>query len=1044
MAEQEVFAKGRDFRIDRSRNDLAIEAEAQEKALEASQMSFGDTFDLATEEMWLHKLYQQAETDQSFVHDLNWNPTEEEKKEVFNAFDESFHEFIFSATSPEEFTWRKQRAEKTRENQMQLAQQGFTGVAASMAAAVTDPALIPLYFVPFGAVGKAGQGVNTAARIWKYSKAGMIGGAAESALVSSLEYQLRPDAEALDLLYGTLMGAGLGGTVGAAAGAIARKLEVEAVRESGVPLSPKGEQYVSDVAPNAERVIDSIDVEAEALMALEPDDSVGAMRVINRDLSLRSDVEDSIDDFYETPTITRNIQDALKIRENLSAVVRAGRSENGEVRYWAMQLGQVSGDITGDGPIPVAATTRKQMMDERYTNSFYESQRMVDLDGYAEHEFNEIAGKAIRGDQTALAKLKNDSQREFVEEVRRLFAEQRAEAQRYGVRGFSDIPENPNYIPRQYDMQKVADFIKKHGQKKLDQVFATLIRRANEGLDDETIKKVARSYRKSIQGKMLNTGINLDKNVPPHLRDLDNLRKALIEEDVDEDVIEQVLDTVKVKGKDRASMPHANQRLRIDETSYLKVNGEDFSLQDLLHNDVEYLYTMYTHRTSGSVALTRAGIDVDESFDTLLERLNQSSADIGINDEIRKKELDALKFMYDSVRGDFNINEGISDGKRTLMRQIREYNYIRMMGQAGLAATIELAQVVVENGIRRTMRMIPSFGKLVKRAADGKLEDRLQRELFEGTGSGGDVLRAGVTSRMDDPTEANIITAKFTRRDRVLGKLRKATSIAGGLAPITTFLSRLNNRLFAEAMAESLMAGKLPYHPQKLKQLGLNQQKLDLIKGEIEKHAEWNGKELVALNSQNWNPDTKDYFMEALRVDTTQNVQVTNAGSSNPFFRSEWGKMMFQFLNYVVGSNEQQFARQYARIKGGDYTPVKTFMGMMIVASLTYIARVYSNSIGREDRDEYIAKRLEPQNITTGVLSYYGGLGVFTIPMSSMNPEQFLNNPSAQLAGGIYNLHKLADGATEAEVRDALRLAPLQNVIGINQMLNAIAAEAGD
>ena len=108
-------------------------------------------------------------------------------------------------------------------------------------------------------------------------------------------------------------------------------------------------------------------------------------------------------------------------------------------------------------------------------------------------------------------------------------------------------------------------------------------------------------------------------------------------------------------------------------------------------------------------------------------------------------------------------------------------------------------------------------------------------------------------------------------------------------------------------------------------------------------------------------------------------------------------KLLFQFWSFVLGSNEQQYARQMVRIRHGDAAvPMSIFMGGLVVASMAYMSRTL-NSIGREDREEYLAKKFETGAMSKAVLSYMGMSGMFSLMFNhfGFGPRHFNTKPNS-------------------------------------------------
>ena len=58
-----------------------------------------------------------------------------------------------------------------------------------------------------------------------------------------------------------------------------------------------------------------------------------------------------------------------------------------------------------------------------------------------------------------------------------------------------------------------------------------------------------------------------------------------------------------------------------------------------------------------------------------------------------------------------------------------DYNFLRVMNQDGFAQISELGNAVSIDGVTALIRVVPDFKKMLKRAENGQLEDKLSREL---------------------------------------------------------------------------------------------------------------------------------------------------------------------------------------------------------------------------------------------------------------------------------------------------------------------------
>jgi hypothetical protein len=503
--------------------------------------------------------------------------------------------------------------------------------------------------------------------------------------------------------------------------------------------------------------------------------------------------------------------------------------------------------------------------------------------------------------------------------------------------------------------------------------------------------------------------------------------------------------------------------LLLDENASIDVrldNGsiEQLKFTDLLEEDIENLNNAYVFQMSGAIGLARNGIDTNEagsSIETLITKMRDEAQTINQSADDLNKDIEALQFMYDGITGRLGFKEGDpSFGTRQTLRRMREVSFMMHMGMSGMAALMELTNVLMENSLPVLLRSMPQYRKMMKIASDGKLDSAMLRELEELTGLGTDVLTGKFTrvSRFEGDAMEITDDARITPTDEWLGRGREATAFLSGLTPVTAGLRRMSMLNFATAWARAARKNDNPFSKIKLEQLGIDANMSTRIRSQILRHSTFKDKEktiLESLNTKNWDEDVKDAFQVAAYRDTTQNVQEMSIGSTNAFLRSEWGKTVFQFLSFPLAAMEQQAMRLGVRAFNGDATTVtKILLSSMFMGTLMYTGRVYLNAEGRSDREEYIKKQLSPTRLTEGAISQIGAASTFgliyDITTGAMDGNNYAITPASVsiLQKALGSGKALVEGdMTETEIRSLLRLLPMSSLYGARSLLNQAANE---
>lgn len=204
---------------------------------------------------------------------------------------------------------------------------------------------------------------------------------------------------------------------------------------------------------------------------------------------------------------------------------------------------------------------------------------------------------------------------------------------------------------------------------------------------------------------------------------------------------------------------------------------------------------------------------------------------------------------------------------------------------------------------------------------------------------------------------------------------------------------------------------------------------------------------VTKLNIDKWDADVREAFSAIGFKDARTNVQETGLSSTNRTIKStQIGRTLFQFMNFTLGSLEQQTQRLGVRIANKDATVAKVLLSAAAMGGLMYVARTHLNAMGRSDADEYIKERMKPANWAGGALAQIGAASMFTyiyqLTTGAMSGNSYAITPPAisivqNIASSAANI---AEGdMTEAEWRKLLRIAPFQSLYGARQAINAVA-----
>lgn len=581
----------------------------------------------------------------------------------------------------------------------------------------------------------------------------------------------------------------------------------------------------------------------------------------------------------------------------------------------------------------------------------------------------------------------------------------------------------------------------------------------------EQVTRYARGYAQSVVNPRAYKGGASEMN-------LEDLEKAMGKNGVGfdeadiEDLIEAFSAKARVKGHKRT-----RPRMVLDESTTIKVKNEttgeleDLSFNDLLEEDITQLHNNYIFQLGGAIGLARSGIDTNtlgSSFESVKQAIRDEGVAKGLNNDQINDSLMGVEFAYDGITGRLGHRGDVRKGTADFNMAMRAFSFSVSMGMSGMSALMELSNALFETSTMVMLKSMPSYRKLMTDAANGKLSDNVVQELVEGLGLGNEVAmgRFNNFNRYENSNLEGVIAPEASGFGKFAGEAQQKVAYWSGLQGVTQTLRRLSMLQYTNAWGSALKTGKMPFHPAKLEQLGLDEDKIKAIMKDMKANSTvTKSGRVTKLNLAEWSDEGREAFQASGFKEARQSVQEMNLGSSNPWLRSELGKTYFQFLSFPLASMEQQAARLAVRGARGDYMSVgKIMMAAALQGSLLYTARVYLNAEGRSDREKYIKDNLSLDRRIAGSLSQIGAFSLFgTLYSVATSVGQGQNNSSmmtpavvgiGEAAGqSLWNAGEyLFQGKdwSENDWRKFLRLAPLQSLYGFRQLLNHTANELGN
>lgn len=458
------------------------------------------------------------------------------------------------------------------------------------------------------------------------------------------------------------------------------------------------------------------------------------------------------------------------------------------------------------------------------------------------------------------------------------------------------------------------------------------------------------------------------------------------------------------------------------------------------------------------------GLAKEAEWDKLFERLAQSwdelvgSGKVSHEQRIKGLELDRanLEFLRDQIMGRLDKVDQSRWG--LIMRRLRDYNFLRLMNNVGLAQVTEFFFATSSVGFKAAFSAMPAFRSLVRSAKTGELDDVIARDIEYMTNYGTDWVRGSLRSTLDD----NGVRLAGNRLDQLMEKGKRASTVISGMAAINTALQRFAARGVYAKFA--YMADGDPVNWQRLAAMGIDKPMAERIFKMIRENRTYiegaSGKlDLPRMNLEKWSDkEAAAHFQMGVTRWAEYAVLLNDPGSMSRFVGTWFGKVIMQFRSFIMGAWGRHLLHN---IHMRDWNTVFTFLFTGFGGVLTHIAHSHLATLGRSDRQEELEKRL---SMTSLILngwartSYSSFMPMFVdsaVTMAGFDPvftrvsgqhtDAFFGNPTIGLlndtAKGISGIAaNLADGndVSQADVRNLAKMFPYQNWIPLQAILSTM------
>lgn len=646
-----------------------------------------------------------------------------------------------------------------------------------------------------------------------------------------------------------------------------------------------------------------------------------------------------------------------------------------------------------------------------------------------------------------------------------------------GAKSLTDpLPYNENYLPRHPDVSKFNSMTAQFGPETVQKFFANAFKSANPDVEAKVAERFGRWYFNNLQDSKLN---RINDNLENMLRgfDRDSLKESFQKYGsmTEAEATELLAKMFPKKDKANPLTKNLKSRSSLDETYSEQILMKDgtthtMSLNDFIDTRTFDVLEAYLRRTAGTISLANQ-LDVYKASD--IDRLIKNATEQQFGSALSGERLTALRenldFTFDRILG--RPVEQFSTGNK-LLEMWRSLNVTRLMGGAVYNQVQELSQIIGSLGWKTTLKAIPELRGLVRDVRTGAVKNEMLDQLENLTGgAGADLLRRTQFSHRDDWVRQRGDTPLnqwLDRADNVMSRSASGVLKWTGMTGVMIQQKRIHAVAMVNHFVESATGkSKLAFSKERLAWMGLDEADTKTVLDNIKAyHKDVAGSKTGQVDFEKWqatDPESYAKFIVAFQRESRRVVQENDLASMVPIMGKGWGQTMFQFLNFSLqGWNKSLgFAMNHK-----DYQTLSTVLHGSIFAAATYLARTNAQMAGMsaEERAEFAEKRLNTKQIVANSIGRIAQVSVLPVLIDSTiaptpifsgarttsNVTDFVgSNPTlSAISTALAMPRKIALASasdevqvSERDVRNWMKLLPFNNVVGISNVLNSIAAD---
>lgn len=687
--------------------------------------------------------------------------------------------------------------------------------------------------------------------------------------------------------------------------------------------------------------------------------------------------------------------------------------------------------------------------------------------------FYEQVGRSVAG-----LNIGDTFVQQAAQKLRTVFAEFGEAMKRAGVEAFKDFNPNDNYFTRVWSPARMNMIVADKGETAVISTLRNAIAQRQPEIAEATRDFLANTLYKGVQRRGLLSADTAARAMLGGLDDIEATLKVGLSDasgalsDEAKQSIDAAMGELRRLSAERqgTGVPMGKKRILLDEFAVDPDTG--LKVDDFLERDARVIANQYIRSATGALAekevLRVFALAVDPTGKTPV-RSWQAATEIVEKDLIASGEQSKIRAVLHRMDIIHRMIRGLplqdADQMRTLAHYATTYNQAVYGGSFVLANIPETLASLAEVPVKNTLMAIRSVGNIAEMFRLRKQPRGLVGEIMSVTGRGSDYALSELTRRFD-PVEGTFIEPN--RFVRGVNRLIDFQSKYTGFAALNDFSQRYTALAPAVEIVNKAARGVSYGTATRTLAMGIDEEMYKAI-GRNAKHVVYKtvdgAKVIDSFNLEAWEPQVAAKFIVALQRNSERMVQQVDFGQMAPWMTTWWGSIIRQLRTFTIAAWDKQLLHGLDTL---DQKTVARFTVGTTTGALVYIARQHLMSLGQEEskRQEFLDDMLSPGRIVAAAWANGGYASltpdlidwskyvfvdrfdqeaspIFTARYSQLQSRGLLSNPTSSTAMRAGMAFKGMLGATtesgeftQRDINNLTRILPLQNAMGIRQLLN--------